>query len=96
MIGTAATSAVPVVGTANGSSDGLDWHAIDWHQEEETVRRLRQRIACMEGLTRGLLAVEVVAADAGIAQLDGRHDVQDPTDLAVPGAREPVTDVVAR
>lgn len=30
---------------ANGPEDGpIDWNAIDWHQAEEDVRRLRQRI----------------------------------------------------
>ena len=38
------------------------------------------------GLAGGLLAVVVVAADPGVAQLDGGHDVQDPVDLPVPGA----------
>ena len=32
---------------------------------------------------------------AGVAEMDGGHDVQDPVDLPVPGARESVPDVVA-
>ncbi len=43
MAGTA--QAAPATGTANGSlDDQLNWHAINWHKEEEAVRRLRQRI----------------------------------------------------
>lgn len=39
----AAGSAVPAV--VNGPEDEpLDWHAINWRDAEEAVRRLRQRI----------------------------------------------------
>jgi RNA-directed DNA polymerase len=44
---TAPTTAATARGTgmANGPEDGpIDWNAIDWHQAEEDVRRLRQRI----------------------------------------------------
>ena len=47
------------------------------------------------GLALGLAAVEVGAARSWIPELDGGHDVQGPVDLAVPGPREPVPDLVA-
>ena len=47
------------------------------------------------GLPVGLLAVVVVAADPGVAQLDGGHDVQDPVDLPVARPGQPVSGLVA-
>ena len=46
-------------------------------------------------LPRGLLAFEVVAALAGVADLAAGHDVQHPVDLPVPRAGQPVADRVA-
>jgi hypothetical protein len=47
------------------------------------------------GFAGGLLPVEVGTPLGGVAQLDGGDDVQDPVDLAAPGPREPVADLVA-
>ena len=52
-------------------------------------------MASIEVLPSALLAVVVGAALGGVAELDGGHDVQDPVDLPVPAARQPVSDVVA-
>ncbi|WP_306459756.1 reverse transcriptase N-terminal domain-containing protein [Streptomyces sp. Ag109_G2-15] len=41
----AAASAATSTGPVNGPEDtSLDWDAIDWQVQEESVRRLRQRI----------------------------------------------------
>lgn len=37
-------AAPTVVGVVNGPQDVLDWHAVNWRECEEQVRRLRQRI----------------------------------------------------
>ena len=52
-------------------------------------------MASIGGLAGCLLAVEVGPAFGGVAQLDDGHDVQDPVDLPVAAAGEPVADVVA-
>ena len=46
------------------------------------------------GLAGGLLAVVVGPTLGRVAQLDGRHDVQRPVDLAVTRPREPVANLV--
>jgi len=46
------------------------------------------------GLPVGFATVVVGAAFGLAAELDGRHDVEDAVDLSVPGARQPVSDLV--
>jgi hypothetical protein len=58
-------------------------------------RRFTHRIASMGDFAVGLLAFVVVTAFAGVSDLDAGHDAQDPVDLAVAGARQPVSDLVS-